>query len=325
MFIKPRTISLTLIATLLTVLVAVEANDFAVPRREHDSLKRFVYKKRADGVADLGNTGIINFAGDPNAGNTNGTTSTNTTSTDTGSNSTVTSTSASGTSLSGSTTTTSSSSSSTTSTTSQTTTTTTSAATGGTTTHVTSTIFNSQTLNDAAATNVPEQQSATAVKKSTITTILIVIGASLGGVAILWTVFRKTKLGGSKKMDERMNPIDWNPSNDNSDAGIVPAHRLARTNSQSSTNYGASAHGHGGYAGDNHDFTAPSANLAPVGGYADLARGSSPQPQMQETLNRGPSVNRSYGAAYDTGVPLHHQAGYGNADAYDYNGDAVRF
>jgi len=46
----------------------------------------------------------------------------------------------------------------------------------------------------------------------------------------------------------------------------------------------------------NHDFTAPSANLAPVGGYADLARGPSPGPQMQEV------------------------SGHGQYDAYDYNG-----
>jgi len=116
-----------------------------------------------------------------------------------------------------------------------------------------------------------------------------------------------------------MAPIDWQPTNEES---IVPAHRLGRTPSNSSSNH----------HGLQPDFSTPAAHLAPVGGYADLARGPSPQPQMQETLVRGPS-DRSYGAtrpAYDTGVPLHHQAGYGgygsgDADAYDYNGDAVRF
>lgn len=126
--------------------------------------------------------------------------------------------------------------------------------------------------------------------------------------------------------------------------------------------HGSSDHGHGG-------------TLAPVGGYADLARGSSPQPQMQELargpsvnraydgygegLARGPSTNRSYeqyeqyeqyndalargpsmnqgshdGVArapsgraptYHTNVPLHHQTGYGSAEAYDYNGNPVNF
>ncbi|KAF7306772.1 hypothetical protein MIND_00468900 [Mycena indigotica] len=179
----------------------------------------------------------------------------------------------------------------------------------------------------AVATSPPTQQQEAAIqKKSTITTILIVIAASVGGVAILWTIFRKWKLGASKKFDARMDPINWQPTNDDD---IVPAHRLARTNSQASSNQpSAYGHGAGGYRDPalDHDFTSvPPSHLAPVGGYADLTRGPSPQPQMQENLNRGPSINRSYGAAYDTGVPLHHQAGYGRAEAYDYNGDAVRF
>lgn len=68
-----------------------------------------------------------------------------------------------------------------------------------------------------------------------------------------------------------------------------------------------------------HDFTA-GASLAPVGGYADLARGPSPQPSMSE-LSRGPSM----GSRYDQyGVPLHHQGGggYGATQmggVYDYN------
>lgn len=69
-----------------------------------------------------------------------------------------------------------------------------------------------------------------------------------------------------------------------------------------------------------HDFTAGPANLAPVGGYADLARGPSPQPQMQEALARGPSLTRPQYDQY--GVPLHHQGGggyTGQQDAYDYH------
>jgi len=67
-----------------------------------------------------------------------------------------------------------------------------------------------------------------------------------------------------------------------------------------------------------HDFTAGPTTLAPVGGYADLARGPSPQPQMQEALTRGPSLTRPQYDQY--GVPLHHQGGYGPQDPYDYNG-----
>ncbi|KAJ7654985.1 hypothetical protein DFH06DRAFT_486622 [Mycena polygramma] len=171
----------------------------------------------------------------------------------------------------------------------------------------------------AAATGAVTPQAAAAQsKRSTITTVLIAVAASVGGIAILWTVFRKWKLGHSSKFDERMAPIDWQPTNDD---GIVPAHR--RTNSRASSFNSSAAHGAGYGDRLEHDFTAAPTNLAPVGGYADLARGPSPQPQMQD-LGRGPSM-RGYNAGPNAGVPLHHQAGYGQAEAYDYNGDAVRF
>jgi len=191
----------------------------------------------------------------------------------------------------------------------------------------------------AAATSVSPSSAALTKTKITITTVLIVVAASVGGVFILWTIFRKWKLGHSSKFNERMAPIDWQPTNDD---GIVPSHR--RANSRASSFHSSASHDNatGQRAGAfrdqglDHDFSAPPANLAPVGGYADLARGSSPQPQMQEALGRGPSMNRAYNdglargpsttrPAYDTGVPLHHQAGYGQAEAYDYNGDAIRF
>jgi len=81
---------------------------------------------------------------------------------------------------------------------------------------------------------------------------------------------------------------------------------------------GGSDHGHDGsghvhsYGVPDHDFTAGPATLAPVGGYADLARGSSPLPHMHQ-VTRSPSLTRP---AYDVGVPLHHQTGYSAQDVY---------
>jgi len=162
--------------------------------------------------------------------------------------------------------------------------------------------------------------------------ILIIIASSIGGVAILWTIFRKWKLARSSKFDERLQPIDWQPTDDRDD-GIIPAHRRAPSNASSfhsgsahgngmGGGYGATSdHGHGGYNRSvapqlqpipDHDFT-PGA--APVGGYADLARG--PSPPMTEAMNLGPSMNAPYD--YDRGVPLHHQAG-GAYAAYEHQG-----
>ncbi|KAF7320126.1 Heparinase ii iii family protein [Mycena kentingensis (nom. inval.)] len=341
MFIKHKTVSLTLLATLLTL---ASAHDFAAPRREHEVLKRFIKKRAGAGDGGLLGGGLINVVPDPNASaSTTASASASAESalpSDSASASASNSASALSDSASQSASVSASDSASASVKASSTSdkpvvTPTPDAASDNTSVeivHSPSIVTATQsTVVAAAATNPTSQQGAASEddnKKSIITTILIVVGASVGGLAILWTVFRKWKLGTSKKFDARMEAIDWTPSTHDDDNGIVPAHRLARTSSRASSVNTSSQHGHGGYRDPlEHDFTAPPAHLAPVGGYADLTRGPSPQPQMQESLNRGPSLthnNRSYGA-YDTGVPLHHQAGYGNAEAYDYNGEAVRF
>lgn len=104
-----------------------------------------------------------------------------------------------------------------------------------------------------------------------------------------------------------MQPIDWQPST--GDGGDIPG--MNRRYSNASSFHSGSGHGSGAAALSpipDHDFTAGAANLAPVGGYADLARGPSPQPMMQE-LARGPSFSHQY-QSDPYGVPLHH-GGYG--------------
>lgn len=163
-------------------------------------------------------------------------------------------------------------------------------------------------------------------------TALIVVASSIAGVAILWTVFRKWKLGRSSKFDERLQPIDWQPTNPNDGAlpGVHRRHsgassfRSGSGHPNSARGYGTSDHGHDSpstYAIPDHDFTAGPSTLASVGGYADLARGPSPQPQMNQ-MSRGPSLTRP---AYDVGVPLHHQSGYATQDAYEYPGGSRRY
>lgn len=180
-----------------------------------------------------------------------------------------------------------------------------------------STVTRTQSVGADSSTGVPALQSGAAKTKSTTLTVLIIVASSIGGVAILWTIFRKWKLGRSSKFDERLQPIDWQPTNP--DDGIIPSHR--RSPSSASSFHSGTGHGHSAnravaYAIPDHDFTAPPSHSAPIGGYADLARGSATQPPMQEHLTRGPSLSRTY----DMGVPLHHQVGHGNHDPYDYNG-----
>jgi len=133
-------------------------------------------------------------------------------------------------------------------------------------------------------------------KGTTALTIIIIVSASVGGIIILWTIFRKWVLARSDKFDKRLNPTDWQPPEGaTTDAGIVPANRR---NSAMSYN-GSSVHGHGIANGSNHghggglgplpdhDFTA---GVAHVGDYANLARGPSYNPHMQQTYHhQGPS------------------------------------
>ena len=191
---------------------------------------------------------------------------------------------------------------------------------------VASTLTSTQSLSaTTSSTAAPQSQSASSQTKSTTVTALIVVAASVGGIAILWTIFRKWKLSSSKEFDRRLNPItDWQPTNGEDDP--ISALRRAPSSSSSFHSGGGSGDGHipsrsAGLSPLDHDFTAGPGNTAPIGGYADLARASSTNPPMQQALGRGPSFNHGY----DIGVPLHHQTGYGIHDAYDYNDGGARY
>jgi hypothetical protein len=197
---------------------------------------------------------------------------------------------------------------------------------------------------------------ATTVKKASLTAV-IVIAASIGGAAIIWTVIRKWKFKPSSQFEDRMQPIDWQPTGADGAADVgIPgnARRHSAASSFRSGGHGdvggvgaggapqmgyagSGDYGHGAYGAaapslgplPDHDFTAGAQrnNLAPVGGYADLNRGPSPGPQMAD-MSQGPMYHPQY-EQYAMGgqVPLHHQPGFGAApnDAYDYNGNAVRY
>jgi hypothetical protein len=197
---------------------------------------------------------------------------------------------------------------------------------------VASTITSTQSISStASSTATPQAQSASSKTKSTTVTVLIAVAASVGGIAILWTIFRKWKLSSSKEFDRRLNPItDWQPTNGEDD--LISTLRRAPSSSSSFHSGGGSGDGHvpsrsaglPSRSADltlDHDFTAGPSNTAQIGGYADLARASSTSPPMQQALGRGPSLNHGY----DVGVPLHHQTGYGTHDAYDYNGGSARY
>ncbi|KAI0307686.1 hypothetical protein B0F90DRAFT_1813107 [Multifurca ochricompacta] len=169
----------------------------------------------------------------------------------------------------------------------------------------------------ASSTSADNTQIGGSSLSHTTLTILIVLAASIGGCAIIWTIIRKWKFRPSAQFEDRLEPINWQPTVH--DSGL-PTHRrvpsnassfhsaghensgLARSDSQSGAPYSA---GRNLTPLPDHDFTPGPSALAPVGGYADLARGPSPQPQMQEAPHRGPSLNRGY--ENYPGLPPHHQ------------------
>ena len=172
------------------------------------------------------------------------------------------------------------------------------------------------TLADTSASASADASTSSATSSGgigkTTLTVIIVIASCVGGAIIIWTIIRKWKFSPSAEFEERMQPIDWQPTSDHTsrDDGIPGSLRRVASNAshgsfhsgsdhdgRSYGGYGATSdHGHANnYTADlpSHDFTAGPAHLAPVGGYADLARGPSPQPQMTEA--------RGYG--YDTYGP----------------------
>ncbi|VDB99594.1 unnamed protein product [Peniophora sp. CBMAI 1063] len=171
--------------------------------------------------------------------------------------------------------------------------------------------------------------SSSTLSKGAITTLAVIAGC-IGGGALIWTIFRKWKLRTSKRFDDRLAPIDWQPPTDGDDvpgsnrrASIASSFHsaghdgLVRAPSSSSSHGAYGAYGATGQHAPTlqplpeHDFTAGPATGAYLGanaGYADLARGPSPGPQMQD-LSRGPSFNHGY-----NGYPQQAPAG-----AYDYN------
>ena len=95
----------------------------------------------------------------------------------------------------------------------------------------------------SSASSAPQISGATSSGKITRTTltVIIVIAASIGFIALAWTLFRKWKLRPSSSFDDRMQPIDWQPAGPD-DSGL-PNHRRANS-AASHGSFHSSGHGH---------------------------------------------------------------------------------
>ncbi|KAF8578726.1 hypothetical protein K439DRAFT_450132 [Ramaria rubella] len=152
----------------------------------------------------------------------------------------------------------------------------------------------------------------TPIQRNTII-ILVAIGASIGAAGIIWTIIRKWKFRPSSSFEDRMQPIDWQPTAEvHNDHDITE--KLSRNGSTRSHGSFTSGNNHDQYIPDlpPHDFTPGPAHLAPVGTYADLQRGPSPQPDQSQ---------------YQYEIPNPHGQYYNNAPANPgaYQGEAYDF
>lgn len=149
------------------------------------------------------------------------------------------------------------------------------------------------TANVGDASGGASNSSSGHIARNTIIAIAA-IGGSVALIALLWTVFRKWKLRPTDNFEERLNPIDWNPT---SSDPVMAQRERKRASIGSNRSFGsADAHSTRGFINDipNHDFTAgprvPN-SLAPGGGngmYPEMTRGPS----------RGPYDTRPNGGGY---------------------------
>lgn len=161
--------------------------------------------------------------------------------------------------------------------------------------------------NNTLTTTSNAAKASTTITKDTVT-VIVAVAASIGAIILIWTGIRKWKFRPSKDFNDRMQAIDWEPTSHEGAESGVPGHRRVASvassfrSGENATGYGGSRHGHNSLSPlPEHDFTAgPTPMGAPVGTYADLARGPSPQPS--EMVQRGGSLNRGpyegYGANY---------------------------
>ncbi|KAG8824772.1 hypothetical protein FRC19_001066 [Serendipita sp. 401] len=145
---------------------------------------------------------------------------------------------------------------------------------------------------------------------------LIVAGSCIAGGAAIWTVIRKWKFSPSRHFEDRLEPVNWEPTQSSGLPHDPTVAALHRGTSQTGGSRRASGDDQASIhmttvSGHNqppvsmtpdfpppHDFTA-----GPSNGYVDMYRGPSPGP------------NNAYAAShYETPNPY---------DAYDYNNTAA--
>lgn len=149
----------------------------------------------------------------------------------------------------------------------------------------------------AAAQNNKDEDEGSGIGKKTLI-IVISVASAVGLVAAVWTILRKWKFSPSRKFEERLNPIDWDPhTGEKEKLERTPSinSALTRQNSWGSgSNRGAAMTEVAGYA-------RPPPSVASTGGFNGVAPGYPPSyssrgyvPEMPQQYGSQHSLNNPY-------------------------------
>lgn len=166
-----------------------------------------------------------------------------------------------------------------------------------------------------ATTSVPAAQNpdASFLSKSTIIG-LAVAGGCIAAAAAIWTIIRKWKFSPSRHFEDRLEPINWQPTQSSGLEHDPTVAALARSGSRAGTNRPDSFHSdHDNMTSVHHEPISMAPDFPPAhdftagpagGGYMDMHRGPSPAPPAAAY------GGAAYGGHYEAPNPY---------DAYDYN------
>lgn len=183
-----------------------------------------------------------------------------------------------------------------------------------------STVLVTQTAPPSQSSDVSQDQTASFLPHSVIIG-LIVTGSCIAAGAAIWTIIRKWKFSPSRHFEDRLEPINWEPTQA---SGLAHDPTVAALERASSRNGGGTSrgslgsndeHGQRNMTSINHDQISMTPDFPPPHDFTAGAGGAYGQGAGYVDMHRGPSpAPGAYGGHYETPNPY---------DAYDYNNQAA--
>jgi hypothetical protein len=148
---------------------------------------------------------------------------------------------------------------------------------------------------------------------------LIVTGACIAAGAAIWTIIRKWKFSPSRHFEDRLEPINWEPTQASGlphDPTVAALERASSRNGGSRGSLGSNdEHGQRNMTSVNHDQISMTPDFPPPHDFTAGTGGGYGQAAGYVDMHRGPSpAPAAYGGQYETPNPY---------DTYDYSNQAA--